>query len=75
MFWISLSWRKKKEKFLQEVIKNLRIEDEEKDIYFLSLEVLEEDEFNTFYEKIRVQIDTNDFTTHSRIEPFSSKLL
>ncbi len=77
MFWLSFfSSRLEKKKFLTEIIERLQIQQEEKDIYKLCLDVLDDAEFHVFYEKIYLQIERSDEQeTISSIEPFSSKLL
>jgi hypothetical protein len=64
--------RKEKEKILQEIISKLSISSIEQDIYILSLEVLEDDGFDDFYQKITQQIEFRDLNS---IAPLSSTLM
>lgn len=48
--------RKEKEIFLKEIIQKLSITQPEKDIYFICIEILEEDAFENFFIKIMNQI-------------------
>lgn len=51
--------RKEKEIFLKEIIQKLSITQPEKDIYFICIEILEEDAFENFFIKIMNQIPWN----------------
>ena len=51
-----LSTRKDKEQFLKEILARLNIDTYEKEIYILSLEILNDSELSTFFEKILSQI-------------------
>ena len=53
--------RKEKEIFLKEIIQKLSITQPEKDIYFICIEILEEDAFENFFEKISNKIPEDDF--------------
>lgn len=48
--------RSEKEIFLKEIIQKLNITEPEKDIYSICIEVLEERDFETFFEKIFNQL-------------------
>ena len=67
--------RKEKEQFLKEVIKKLSISETEKELYLISLEILEEKDFNTFFDKIHSQLSSEDTTEKNSIAPLSSNLL
>lgn len=70
------SSRKDKAFYLKEVIQKLRIEKEEKELYILSLEVLEDKEFEIFFRKIVSQIGEKNTSFHKKnIEPFTPQLL
>lgn len=67
--------REERTLFLGEVITKLKISDEEKEIYHLCLEVLDDAGFQSFYEKITSQLNSVD-THHIRsIEPLTWQLL
>ncbi len=70
LFWIFTS-REQKNIFLKEIINKLNISEEEKELYILALEILDDTDFTLFYEKIQSQIHENTST----IVPFSSQLI
>lgn len=49
---IFASSRKEKTLILQKIIQNLDILEEEKDLYYFSMEILDGESFNSFFEKI-----------------------
>lgn len=51
--------RKEKEIFLKEIIQKLSITQPEKDIYFICIEILEEDAFEIFFAKVTNQIPSD----------------
>jgi hypothetical protein len=63
--------REEKNILLIEIIKKLNISQEEKDIYILSLEILDDDDFSIFYENITKQIHENIYS----IAPLSLQLI
>jgi hypothetical protein len=63
--------RGEKNVLLIEIIKKLNISKEEKDIYILSLEILDEADFSVFYENIMTQIHENTYS----IAPLSPQLI
>ena len=63
--------REEKNILLIEIIKKLNISQEEKDIYILSLEILDDDDFSIFYENITKQIHENTYS----IAPLSLQLI
>lgn len=67
--------RKEKEAFLKEIIKKLAISETEKEIYYISLEILEDTDFMIFFEKIISQIENEADLRKSRIAPLTSTLL
>jgi hypothetical protein len=74
MFDISpIKNRKEKEKLLIEIIEKLSISQTEKDIYTLSLGILEEPAFDEFFIKIMSQFQST--SVHTSITPLSSNLL
>lgn len=69
------SSRESKHTFLREVIEKLSIHTEEKELYFLSLEVLEEREFNNFFEQIYSQVTYDgELVEKKKIAPFTTTL-
>jgi hypothetical protein len=67
--------RKEKEAFLKEVIKKLSISDTEKELYSISLEILEDKDFIIFFKTIISQIPVNQDFRQSSIAPLTSTLL
>ncbi len=77
MLWISS--RKDKETFLITILEKLNIDKNERDLYILSLEILDENEFTLFFDKIIEQV-TQDWLIDNEIErkkiaPFSTNIL
>lgn len=68
------SSRSHKEALLKSIIKKLSISEWEKDLYILSLEVLDNTDFDIFYEKITVQFQTKT-ESNTSIEPLSTVLI
>ncbi len=71
--------RKEKHKFLIDILSRIQIDENERELYILSLEILEENEFDTFYTKIYLQV-TNNGKIHEEIEkrmiePMSSNII
>ncbi|RAL55360.1 hypothetical protein BLM37_03875 [Candidatus Gracilibacteria bacterium GN02-873] len=48
----SASSREEKTFILKEIIQNLQIRNEEKDLYFFSMEILDNESFEKFFQKI-----------------------
>jgi hypothetical protein len=69
-----ISSRKEKERILSRIIQELRISDSEKEIYLLSMEILENTDFDIFYEKITGNLNLNSEEKRS-IEPLSTTLI
>ena len=67
--------RKEKETFLKEVIKKFSISETEKEIYSISIEILDENDFSVFFDKIVSQIPEDDNSRKSTIAPLTSTLL
>lgn len=67
--------RKEKETFLKEVITKLSISETEKEIYSISLEILDDSDFSQFFEKILSQIPSEDNLNINTIAPLTSTLL
>ena len=63
--------REEKNTLLIEIIKKLNISREEKDLYILSLEILDESDFIVFYNNITEQIHENTYS----IAPLSPQLI
>lgn len=74
MFWFSIfKSRKEKEMVLIEIIKKLNISDLEKEMYTLSLEVLDDGSFHAFFIKITSQ--TSLYNEKQTIEPLTWNLI
>ncbi len=70
------SSRKLKFFFLTEIIYKLNIHKEEKDLYIFCLEILEDKEFNIFFQKIYSQVWENWENFNKKIiNPFTAILL
>jgi hypothetical protein len=67
------SSREEKTLFLKEVLGKLEISREEKDLYFFSLEILDDSSFEIFFKNIKAQIVPS--KKHQTIEPMSTTLL
>lgn len=68
-----LTSRNHKEVLLKEIIRKLSITEWEKDLYILSLEVLDDTDFHEFYQKITSQFQIK--TENTTIEPLSTNLI
>lgn len=76
MFWSTIfSSRKEKEDVLKNIIKQLSISQSEKDIYILSLEILDSEDFDVFYKKIVSNYENLPESPQYSIEPLSSKII
>lgn len=69
------SSRKEKEDFLKLVVASLTISPSEKDLYNICVEVLEGDDFETFFQKIALQIESHWETQKTSIEPLTSNFI
>lgn len=67
--------RKEKETFLKEIITKLSISETEKEIYTISLEILNDWDFLQFFEKIISQVPDESLQRKSTIAPLTSTLL
>jgi hypothetical protein len=65
-------FEKNEEEILKKIIYTLDISDSEKELYCISLEILDDKEFTLFFEKIINQVNN---TEYSRIAPLTSNLL
>lgn len=70
LFWIFTS-REEKNTVLLQIISKLHISEEEKELYKLSLEILDDENFWIFYEKMKSQFKQETIT----IAPFTSQLI
>lgn len=66
--------RNHKETLLKEIIQKLSISEWEKDLYTLSIEVLDNTDFDSFYQKITSQFQINK-QYNTSIEPLSATLI
>lgn len=73
-FWITLETRGEKSETLKRVITSLNIWNEEKDLYILSIDILNDNDFTIFFEKIMSQIHKNNIREYS-IEPLTSQII
>jgi hypothetical protein len=67
--------RKEKEAFLKEVIIKLSISQTEKEIYAISIEILEDKDFSMFFDTIVSQIPDDSNSSIHTIAPLTSTLL
>lgn len=75
IFGIHIENRDEKRETLKRVIHALSISSEEKDIYILSLDILDDTDFNTFFERIMSQIHGGKMIRDYSIEPLTSKII
>lgn len=80
LFWYTLPMtRKQKYTFLSDILWKIQIDQNERDLYILALEILSDDEFEIFYNKIILQIENDDqFHTNihrKTIAPLSSNII
>lgn len=73
-FWITLETRYEKSQTLLKVIESLSIWKEEKDLYIVSLEILNDSDFNQFFNTLMNQVK-NSTTNKNSIEPFTSQII
>lgn len=57
IFWLHFSERETKKKILIEIIRSLDMESEEKDLSIFSMDLLDEDDFNTFFENTTAMLE------------------
>lgn len=69
------SSRSDKEVTLIEIIRKLSISDSEKDLYILSLGILDDMDFDNFYQKITSQFYLKNNSLHTTIEPLTTTLI
>ncbi len=75
-FWITLETRGEKAETLKRVIKSLNIWSEEKDLYILSLDILNDTDFSIFFDRIMSQINNHKNNTREySIEPLTSQII
>lgn len=74
-FGITLESRGEKSKTLQKVIESLNIWVEEKDLYVLSLEILNDTDFNHFFNTLMTQIGSSSNKSNISIEPLTSQII
>ncbi len=75
-FWITLETRGEKSETLKRVIKALNIWSEEKDLYLLSLDILNDTDFSIFFDRIMSQISNHKNNTREySIEPLTSQII
>ncbi len=77
MLWIKT--RKDKELFLIKIFSKLDIDQNEKEIYLLSIEILDDWDFNNFFDKIYKQVIQDWHVSHwiedKKLAPFSANIL
>lgn len=78
-FWIVLKNRDEKSETLKKVIESLSIWPEEKDLYLLSLDILSDNDFSIFFDRLMSQITHHGNIQKSpkeySIEPLTSKII
>jgi hypothetical protein len=74
-FGITLETRSEKSKTLQRVIESLSIWIEEKDLYIVSLDILNDTDFNHFFNTMMIQINNPTSNTRISIEPLTSQII
>lgn len=68
----SRSWKKK---FLTEIISKLKVGEDEREMYLLCIEVLEEEDFEQFYRKIQSEITQSESEYQGQISLFTQHYL
>lgn len=66
--------RSGKQEFLKEVIERLKVGSDEKEMYLLCIEVLNDGDFEVFYKKIHTEL-TNNGMKYSEISLFTQQSL
>lgn len=74
-FWITLETRSEKTETLRQIIETLKIWPEEKDLYLISLETLNDNDFTIFFETILSQINSLNNNREYSIEPLTSQII
>lgn len=69
------SSRSDKEVILIEIIRKLSISESEKELYILSLGILDSNDFDIFYTKITSQFHLKNNSWHTTIEPLTTTLI
>jgi hypothetical protein len=67
--------RSEKETLLKEILKKLSISESERELYILSLEILDHEDFENFYKKITSQFEKRDNSQYTTIEPLTTTLI
>ena len=67
--------RSSKEALLKEIIQKISITDPEKDMYILSLEILEDDDFEKFYTSITSQFNMINTSKYVTLEPLTATFI
>ncbi len=71
--------QKEKKEFLIQILWKLHIEQNEREIYILSLDILSDEEFNIFFEKILSQVFQNgemyNDLERKKLEPLSANII
>jgi hypothetical protein len=76
LFGITLETRSEKTEILKKVITSLNIGIEEKDLYILSLDILNDNDFFMFFDRIMSQIPSHKNSTREySIEPLTSQII
>lgn len=74
-FGIELSSRAEKSETLKRIIESLQIWREEKDLYIISLDILNDTDFNVFFDTIVSQIDTEKSEKEYSIAPLTQQII
>ncbi len=76
IWWIQLDTRAEKSETLKQVIQSLHITQEEKDLYIISIDILDNNDFSVFFQSIMNQIESNNVTNKGfTIEPLTSQII
>ena len=76
IWWIQLDTRTEKSETLKQVIQSLHITQEEKDLYIISIDILDNHDFSVFFQSIMNQIESSDVTDKGfTIEPLTSQII
>jgi len=74
--WITLETRDEKYEVLKRIIISLDIWPEEKELYILSLDILDNSDFSIFFDKITSQISFSNSTIRKySIEPLTFQII
>ena len=70
-----LTSRSTKEALLKEILQKISITDPEKDMYILSFEILEDEDFEKFYTNITSQFNIRNTSNYITLEPLTATFI